>query len=119
MSSDALTPLIERLARARGVGDAYHSYKGELKHFTLTTKAAILRAMHCRIDDAAALETQIRESEAAHPAGLLGDVVVLRAGPTFDLVGVNRLDESVLASPALVDSRWYFRTSGHLVAIGR
>jgi len=48
-----------------------------------------------------------------------GETFVLRAGPTFDLVGVNRLDESVLASPALVDSRWYFRTSGHLVAIGR
>jgi 4-alpha-glucanotransferase len=75
-----LAALIERLARARGIGDAYHSYKGELKHFTLTTKAAILRAMHCRLDDAAALEAQIRESEAAHPAGLLGDVAVLRAG---------------------------------------
>ena len=49
-------PLIERLARARGIGDAYHSYKGELKHFSLATKAAILRAMHCRLDDAAALE---------------------------------------------------------------
>ena len=66
-------PLIERLARARGIGDAYHSYKGELKHFTLTTKAAILRAMHCRFDDAATLEAQIREAEAAHPVGLLGD----------------------------------------------
>ena len=48
-----------------------------------------------------------------------GETFVLRAGPTFDLVGVNRLGESVLASPALVAGRWYFRTSGHLVAIGR
>ena len=79
MSSDALTPLIERLARARGIGDAYHSYKGELKQFSLATKAAILRAMHCRIDDAAALEEQIRESEATQPRGLLDDVVVLRS----------------------------------------
>ncbi|MEO8017704.1 MAG: 4-alpha-glucanotransferase [Pseudomonadota bacterium] len=77
MSSDGLTPLIERLARARGIGDAYHSYQGELKHFTLATKTAILRAMHCQLDDAAALERQIQESEAAHPRGLLGDVVVL------------------------------------------
>jgi 4-alpha-glucanotransferase len=80
VTSDDLTPLIERLARARGIGDAYYSYKGELKHFTLTTKAAILRAMHCRIDDATALEAQIRESEAAHPIGLLADVTVLRGG---------------------------------------
>ena len=77
-SDRRLTPLIERLARARGIGDAYHSYKGELKQFSLATKAAILRAMHCRLDDAAALEAQIRESEAAHPSGLFGDVVVLR-----------------------------------------
>src|SRR5688572_5553404 len=32
--------------------------------------------MHCRLDDAAILDEQIRESEAAHPKGLLGDVVV-------------------------------------------
>ncbi|HWN48030.1 MAG TPA: 4-alpha-glucanotransferase, partial [Steroidobacteraceae bacterium] len=96
MSSDALTPLIERLARARGVGDAYHSYKGELKYFTLTTKAAILRAMHCRIDDAAALETQIRESEAAHPVGLLGDVVVLRAGSRAARVNTPAIEQNAL-----------------------
>ena len=75
MAADALAPLIERLARARGIGDAYHSYKGELKHFSLRTKTAILRAMHCKVDDAFALEAEIRESEAAHPLGLLGDVV--------------------------------------------
>jgi 4-alpha-glucanotransferase len=75
-----LAPLIERLARARGIGEAYHTYQGELKHFTLATKAAILRAMHCRVDDAAALDEQIAESEATHPVGILGDVTVLRAG---------------------------------------
>jgi len=78
VSAEELAPLIERLARARGIGDAYYSYKGELKHFSLSTKSAILRAMHCRLDDSAALRTQIHESEAAHPQGLLGDVVVLR-----------------------------------------
>ena len=77
---ERLGPLIERLARARGIGDAYHDYQGELKRFSLQTKAAILRAMHCRLDDVATLEAQIRESEAAHPAGLLGEVAVLRAG---------------------------------------
>jgi hypothetical protein len=28
------------------------------------------------------------------------------------------LKARTLASPALVDGRWYFRTEGHLVAIG-
>jgi len=96
VSPDALTPLIERLARARGIGDAYHSYKGELKQFSLTTKAAILRAMHCRIDDAAALEAQVRESEAAHRQGLLGDVVVLRAGSRAARVNTPAIEHNAL-----------------------
>ena len=48
-----------------------------------------------------------------------GDTFVLRAGPTFELMHVNKLGEGVLASPALVDGRWYFRTDRQLVAIGR
>ena len=37
--------LIERLAGLRGIGDAYHNYRGEIKHFSLETKAGILKAM--------------------------------------------------------------------------
>ena len=96
MSSDELTPLIERLARARGIGDAYYSYQGELKHFTLTTKAAILRAMHCRLDDAAALTRQIQESEATHSSGLLGDVVVLRGGARAARVNTPAIERNAL-----------------------
>ena len=48
-----------------------------------------------------------------------GDTFVLRAGPTFDLIRVNRLGEPVLASPALVDGRWFFRTQRNLYAVGR
>ena len=42
---EQLRTLVERLARARGIGDAYHSYQGDLKHFSLSTKAAILRGV--------------------------------------------------------------------------
>ena len=48
-----------------------------------------------------------------------GDTFVLRAGAEFDLLHVNRLNVRTLASPALVDGRWYFRTERHLLAIGR
>ncbi|MNC89745.1 hypothetical protein D3C83_57250 [compost metagenome] len=48
-----------------------------------------------------------------------GETFVLRAGREFDLLRVNRLGERTLASPALVDGRWYVRTDRHLVAIGR
>jgi outer membrane protein assembly factor BamB len=48
-----------------------------------------------------------------------GDTFVLRAGRTFDLSHVNSLGEQILASPALVGGRWYFRTGRNLIAIGR
>jgi outer membrane protein assembly factor BamB len=48
-----------------------------------------------------------------------GETFVLRAGPEFELLHVNDIGESTLASPALVDGRWYIRTRGHLFAIGR
>jgi 4-alpha-glucanotransferase len=96
VSADALASRIERLARARGIGDAYHSYKGELAHFSLETKAAILRAMHCRLDDAALLDAEIRESEAAHPVGLLDEVVVLRSGARAARINTPGIEHNAL-----------------------
>jgi 4-alpha-glucanotransferase len=94
--SEELTPLIERLARARGIGDAYHTYKGELRHFTLATKTALLKAMHCELGDARSLERQIEASEAAHPAGLLGDVVVSRAGSRVARLNTPAIEQNAL-----------------------
>ena len=48
-----------------------------------------------------------------------GETFVLRAGPKFEIVNVNRIGESTLASPALVDGRWYIRTDRNLMAIGK
>jgi outer membrane protein assembly factor BamB len=47
-----------------------------------------------------------------------GETFVLRAGPKFELLHVNHIGERTLASPALVDGRWYVRTDGNLIAIG-
>jgi outer membrane protein assembly factor BamB len=69
-----------------------------------------------------------RESFSASPVGVDGKVFftndqgqtfVLAAGPEFRLLHVNDLGERALASPALVDGRWYFRTDRHLLAIGK
>jgi 4-alpha-glucanotransferase len=57
--------LIERLARLRGLGDAYHNYRGELQYFSLETKAGILRAMGCVVDDSHALAAEIAQLETA------------------------------------------------------
>jgi 4-alpha-glucanotransferase len=55
--------LIQRLAELRGVGDAYHDFRGELRHFSLETKTGILRAMGCPVDDPALLAQALRLSE--------------------------------------------------------
>ena len=47
-----------------------------------------------------------------------GETFVIKAGPEFQLLHVNRLSDQTLASPALVDGRWYIRTSRQLLAIG-
>jgi outer membrane protein assembly factor BamB len=47
-----------------------------------------------------------------------GETFVLKEGPAFELLHVNSLGARVLASPALVDGRWYFRTDRELVVIG-
>jgi len=68
------TNLIDRLARLRGIGDAYHDYRGELRYFSLETKAAILRAMGCVVDDAATLAVELRELEIERGRTLLPPV---------------------------------------------
>ena len=47
-----------------------------------------------------------------------GETFVVKAGPEFDLLHTNDIGARTLASPALVDGRWYIRTSRDLVAIG-
>lgn len=46
-----------------------------------------------------------------------GETFVIKAGREFNLLHVNQLGEQTLASPALVDGRWYFRTANSLLAI--
>ena len=48
-----------------------------------------------------------------------GEVFVLAAGDKFELLHINSFGERVLASPALVEQRWYWRTEKHLMAIGK
>ena len=47
-----------------------------------------------------------------------GDVYVLRAGPSFELLATNAMDEVVMATPAASDGLLVVRTLGHVVGIG-
>ena len=48
-----------------------------------------------------------------------GETFVLSTAPDFKLLHVNKIGAPMLASPALVDGRWYFRTATHLVCVGK
>ena len=47
-----------------------------------------------------------------------GDVFVVKAGASYELLGTNRLGDVVLASPAISDGLMFFRTLKQVVAVG-
>jgi outer membrane protein assembly factor BamB len=72
------------------------------------------------------LGTAVREGFSASPVHVNGKIFftnddgqtfVVEAGKTFKLLHVNELGEQTLASPALVDGTWYWRTARSLRAI--
>ena len=48
-----------------------------------------------------------------------GLTTVVAAGPKFEVLAENPLNEYTLSSPAISDGRIYIRTTGHLYAIGK
>ena len=48
-----------------------------------------------------------------------GLTTVVAAGPKFEVLAENALNEYTLSSPAISDGRIYIKTSGHLYAIGK
>jgi outer membrane protein assembly factor BamB len=47
-----------------------------------------------------------------------GDVYVVKAGSTFELLATNPLGEVAMATPAISENALIFRTRGHLLSIG-
>ena len=46
-----------------------------------------------------------------------GDIFVVRAGPEYELLATNSMDEVCLATPAISEGQMIIRTTGHLVAV--
>jgi 4-alpha-glucanotransferase len=92
-----LDSLLDRLARSRGIGDAYHDYRGELRAFTPATKTAILAAMGCNVTDVNAIEQEIRALDAQRWNSLLPAVAVLRPGRAGVVVALpaDALDQTL------------------------
>jgi 4-alpha-glucanotransferase len=76
--------LIERLAGLRGIGDAYHDFRGNLHYFSLQTKIDLLRAMGCETGDPFMLESQIRAIES-HKSRALLPIVAIARGRALEL----------------------------------
>ncbi|HJQ78355.1 MAG TPA: hypothetical protein VJ828_00290, partial [Lacipirellulaceae bacterium] len=47
-----------------------------------------------------------------------GNIYVVKAGPTFELVATNAMNEVCMATPAISDGRVIVRTESHVYAIG-
>ncbi|MGC1387156.1 MAG: 4-alpha-glucanotransferase [Steroidobacteraceae bacterium] len=105
--------LIDRLARLRGIGDAYHDYRGELRYFTPETKAGILRAMGCAPDDPGALAAELGQLESERQRRLVPSIVTVRGRRAV-------LDLNIAARDFGASFRWAVglehgeRLSGHL-----
>ncbi len=48
-----------------------------------------------------------------------GDVYVLKAAPDFDVLAMNSMGETAMATPAISEGVLFFRTRGHLTAVSR
>ena len=46
-----------------------------------------------------------------------GDIFVLRAGPEYELLAMNSMDEVCLATPAVSEGQMFIRTTSHLYAV--
>ncbi len=51
--------------------------------------------------------------------GEKGNIYVVKAGTQFELLAVNRMGETCMATPAISQGVLFFRTRSHLVAVGK
>jgi 4-alpha-glucanotransferase len=91
-----LDSLLDQLARRRGLGEAYHDYRGEWRPFSARTKTAILAAMGCNVTDAGAIERELADLDEKRWRSLLPPVCVIRPGRTAVVVA---LPADALAEP--------------------
>ena len=92
--------------RMNGSLTCYHAVSGEVVY-------------KAHIDDALGITASGVASDGKLYYGLEeGDVVVLRAGPEYELLSRNPLGDLIMATPAIAGDMLYFRTMQKLVAVG-
>lgn len=71
---------IERLARLHGIGERYHDYRGELRHFSRETTSALLSAMGVDVSTDVRAQAAIHQHETLQWARMLSAVHVSSEG---------------------------------------
>lgn len=110
-----LDSLLDELARRRGIGEAYHDYRGEWRRFSARTKTAILAAMGCDVTDVEAVAREIAGLDAERWRTLAPAVTVVRPGHCGTVVVVpdDSLDEAIDWRVIMADGR---QIDGRVVA---
>ena len=102
-----LDSLLDELARRRGIGEAYHDYRGEWRPFTAATKTAILAAMGCDVTEPEAVARAIASLDAERWNARAPAVTVVRPGHCGVIVVVPAasLDEVIDWRVVMADGR--------------
>jgi 4-alpha-glucanotransferase len=102
-----LDSLLDQLAQRRGIGEAYHDYRGELRAFSAATKTAILAAMGCNVTDADAVSREIASLDAERWQLRTPGVTVVRPNRcgVAVVVAAGSLDDAIDWRVALADGR--------------
>jgi 4-alpha-glucanotransferase len=110
-----LDSLLDELARRRGLGEAYHDYRGEWRRFSARTKTAILSAMGCDVSDAGAVAREIAGLDAERWRIRAPTVTVVRPGHSGAVVVVpaDSLEQAIEWRVIMADGR---RVDGRALA---
>ena len=107
------TPLVYRglvyIATYQGIFSAFDAKTGERRYQERLLKDT----------SSAFTSSPVANDGRIYIAGEDGQVIVVKAGPTFERIATNDMGASVLASPAISDGKLLIRTASQLVAIGK
>ena len=117
-SLDRDTPYVPSPIVAGGVLYFLKTNSGILSAFDPATGKPFYQNQ--RLDDLPnVFASPVAAQDRVYFTGREGVTLVIRAGPTFEVLAKNRLDDGFDASPAIVDGEMFVRGYRHLYAIAR
>ena len=96
---------------------------GEVPHFTTpsqktsSTDSVASSAEGKRIENGTYSSSPLLADGKIYSTNEEGTTTVIKAGPTFEVLGTSRLDSHTLASPVAVDDQIFIRTDEYLYCL--